>query len=91
MEMIKDDLLELFVNLLLLAKNNIPLPFNGSLLQFRVLQNIGKDFDRLLNIVLEGFGIVNGIFTLYPKKKKNSLVRIKAVVYGAGPDILTEV
>lgn len=63
-KVVEDNLLELLVNLLLLTENHIPLALNGGRLKLRVLQNIGEDIDGLGDIVVEGLGVVNGVFPL---------------------------
>jgi hypothetical protein len=64
-EVVKDNLLELLVNLLLLTEDHVPLALNGSRLQLRVLQDIGEDIDGLGDIVVEGLGVVDGVFSLW--------------------------
>lgn len=63
-QMVEDDLLELLVNLLLLAKDDVSLALDGLGLELGVLQNIGENVDGGGDIVVEGFGVVNGVFTL---------------------------
>jgi hypothetical protein len=52
----------LLVDLGHFAKNDIPLSFNGGLLQLGVEENVGQDFDRLADIVLEDLGKVDSLF-----------------------------
>ena len=51
--MIKDDLLRLLVNLLLFTKNDISLTFDGGLLEFRVLEDVGEDIDCRWDVRVE--------------------------------------
>jgi hypothetical protein len=64
-EVVKDNLLELLVDLLLLTEDHVPLALNGGRLQLRVLQDIGEDIDGLRDIVVEGLGVVDGVFSLW--------------------------
>jgi hypothetical protein len=63
-QMVKDNLLELLVNLLLLTQNHISLTLDSSGLQLRVLQDIGEDVDGLGDIVVERLGVVDSVFPL---------------------------
>lgn len=63
-KVVKDDFLELLVNLLLLAENNIALALNGRSLELGVLEDIGENVDRVGNIGVEGLGVVDGVFSL---------------------------
>lgn len=63
-EVVEDDLLELLVNLLLLAQNHITLTLDGGGLKLGVLENIGEDVDGLGNVGVEGLGVVDGVLTL---------------------------
>lgn len=63
-KVVEDDLLELLVNLLLLAEDHIALTLDGTSLELGVLENISEDIDGLGNIVVEGLGVVDGVFTL---------------------------
>lgn len=65
MQVVKDNLFELLVNLLLLTQDHISLPLDGSGLQFGVLKDVGEDVDSLGNIGIERLGIVNGVLPLY--------------------------
>jgi len=64
-KVVKDNLLELLVNLLLLAQDHIALTLDGGGLQLGVLEDIGEDVDGLGNIVVEGLGIVDGVLALH--------------------------
>jgi hypothetical protein len=63
-EVVEDDFLELLVNLLLLAKYDVPLALDGRGLELGVLQNVGEDVDRLRHVTVEGLGVVDGVFAL---------------------------
>ena len=63
-QVVEDNLLELLVNLLLLAQDHIALALDGTRLQLGVLEDIGKDVDGLGNIVVEGLGVVDGVLAL---------------------------
>jgi hypothetical protein len=63
-KVVEDNLLELLVNLLLLAQDHITLTLNGTSLELGVLKNIGEDVDGLGDIVVEGLSVVNSVFPL---------------------------
>ena len=63
-QVVEDDLLQLLVNLLLLAQDHVALALDGTGLQLRVLQDVGEDVDGLGDIVVEGLGVVDGVFPL---------------------------
>ena len=63
-KVVEDNLLELLVNLLLLAQDHITLTLNGTSLELGVLEDIGEDVDGLGDIVVEGLGVVDGVFPL---------------------------
>lgn len=63
-KVVKDDLLELLVNLLLLAQDDVALTLNGGRLKLGVLKDIGEDVDGLGNIGVEGLGVVDGVLAL---------------------------
>lgn len=63
-KVVKDNLLNLLLNLLRLAKDNVALALNGSLIETGVLENIGEDVDTLGNIRVEGLGEVDGVLAL---------------------------
>jgi len=64
MEVIKDDFLELAVDFLLLTDDDVSLPLNGTVFELGVLDDVGKDLDGLGGVILEGFGVVDGVFAL---------------------------
>jgi hypothetical protein len=63
-EVVEDNLLELLINLLLLAQDHITLTLNGSGLELGVLEDIGENVDGLGNIVVEGLGVVDSVLAL---------------------------
>jgi hypothetical protein len=63
-KVVEDNLLELLVNLLLLAQDNTALALDGTGLELGVLEDIGKDVDGLGDIGVEGLGVVNGVLAL---------------------------
>lgn len=63
-QVVEDDLLNLLVNLLALADDDIALALNGRLLELGVLQNVGKDVDGVGDVGVEGLGVVDGALTL---------------------------
>lgn len=60
-KVVKDNLLHLLVNLLLLAEDDITLALNGSVIQGGVLENVREDLNGLGDIGLEGLGVVDGL------------------------------
>jgi hypothetical protein len=65
-QVVEDDLLELLVDLLLLAQNDITLALNGLGLELRVLEDVGEDVDGGGDVVVEGLGVVDGVLALCP-------------------------
>lgn len=63
-QVVEDNLLELLINLLLLAQDHITLTLDGSGLELGVLENVGEDVDGLGDIVVEGLGVVDGVLAL---------------------------
>ena len=64
-QVVEDNLLELLVNLLLLAQDHITLTLDGASLKLGVLKDISEDIDGLGDIVVEGLGVVDGVFSLW--------------------------
>lgn len=64
-EVVENDLLELLVNLLLLAENDIALTLNGLGLELRVLENVGENVDSGGDVRVERLGVVDGVFALF--------------------------
>ena len=63
-KVVKDDLLELLVDLLLLAEDDITLALDGLGLELGVLEDIGEDVDGGGDVVVEGLGVVDGVLAL---------------------------
>jgi len=63
--MVEDNLLELLVDLLLFAENDITLALDGLALELGVLEDIGEDVDGGGDVVVEGLGVVDGVFALW--------------------------
>lgn len=64
MQVVEDDLLDLLLDLLGLAEDDIALTLDGRLLELRVLEDIGYDVDTLRNVRVEGLGEVDGVLAL---------------------------
>ena len=60
-KVVKDNLLHLLINLLLLAENDITLALDGSVIQSGVLENVREDLNGLGDIGLEGLSVVDGL------------------------------
>lgn len=81
MKVIKDDLLNLLLDLFRLAEDDITLALDSGGLELGVLQDIGDDIDALGNVGVEGFGKVDGVLTLETLKsvwKTNFVAQITA-------------
>jgi len=63
-KVVEDDFLELLVNLLLLAKNDITLAFDSLGLELGVLEDIGENVNGGGDVVVESLGVVDGVFAL---------------------------
>jgi hypothetical protein len=63
-QVVEDNLLELLVDLLLLPKDDVALALNGGLLELGVLKDIGKDLNRLSDVILERLGVVDRVLAL---------------------------
>jgi hypothetical protein len=66
MQVVEDNLLELLLDLLGLAQDHVALALDGGLLELRVLENVLQDVDALGDVLVEGFGEVNGVLALFP-------------------------
>ena len=64
-KVVEDNLLELLVNLLLLAQDNVALALDGGGLELGVLEDIRENVDSLGDIVVEGLGVVDGVLALH--------------------------
>jgi hypothetical protein len=60
-QVVKDDLLELLVHLLLLTKDHVPLPLDGRLVELRVLENVREDVNGLVDVLVERLGVVDSL------------------------------
>lgn len=63
-QVVKDNLLNLLLNLLRLSENDVALALDSRLLELGVLQDIGQNIDGLGDIGVEGLGEVDGVLTL---------------------------
>ena len=63
-KVVEDNLLELLVDLLLLAEDDVALALDGRGLELGVLEDVGEDVDGGGNVVVEGLGVVDGVFAL---------------------------
>lgn len=63
-EVVEDDLLELLLNLLRLAKNNVALALDSGLLKLGVLKNVLENIDALGDVLVESLGKVNSVLAL---------------------------
>lgn len=63
-EVVKDNLLDLLLNLLRFAEDHVTFALDRTLLELGVLENIGQDVDALGNIGIESLGEVDGVFAL---------------------------
>lgn len=63
-QVVKDNLLNLLLNLLRLSENDVALALDGRRLELGVLQDIGQNIDGLGDIRVEGLGEVDGVLAL---------------------------
>lgn len=63
-QVVKDNLLNLLLNLLGLSENDVALALDGGWLELGVLQDIGQNIDGLGDIGVESLGEVDGVLTL---------------------------
>jgi hypothetical protein len=63
-QVVEDDLLELLVDLLLLAEDDVALALDGGVLELGVLEDVGEDVDGGGDVVVEGLCVVDGVFAL---------------------------
>lgn len=61
-EVVKDNFLMLFVNFLLLAKNNVAFTLNSTALKLGVLQNVADDVDGRSDVLSERLCVVHSLF-----------------------------
>jgi len=64
-QVVEDNLLDLLLNLLGLAEDDVALALDGRLLELGVLENVGEDIDALGNVGVEGLGEVDGVLALW--------------------------
>lgn len=64
-KVVENNLLELLLNLLGLAEDNIALTLDSGLLELGVLENVLEDIDALGNVLVQGLGKVDGILALW--------------------------
>lgn len=65
-KVVENNLLELLLNLLRLAENDVALALDGGLLELGVLENILENVDALGDILVEGLGEVDSVLALLP-------------------------
>jgi hypothetical protein len=64
MQVVKDNFLELLVDLFLFAEDDITLALDGLGLELGVLEDIGENIDGGGDVIVEGLGVVDGVFAL---------------------------
>lgn len=63
-EVVEDDLLDLLLDLLGLAEDDVALALDGALLELGVLEDVGEDVDALGHVRVDGLGEVDGVLAL---------------------------
>lgn len=63
-KVVKDDLLNLLLNLLRLAQDDVAFSLDSGCLELGVLEDIGEDVDTLGHVLVEGLGEVYGVLAL---------------------------
>lgn len=71
-QVVEDDFLELLVDLFLFAENDITFALDGLVLQLGVLEDIGENVDGGGDVIVEGLGVVDGVFALSCHQYPNS-------------------
>lgn len=61
MQVVKDNLFILLLDLFLLPENDIALPLDRRLFKLGVLENVGEDVDGLGDVLVERLGVVDGL------------------------------
>ena len=61
--MIEHDFLDLLVYLLGLSQYDVPFSFHRGGLELGVLENIGEDVHSLVDVGVEGFGVVDRVLS----------------------------
>jgi len=79
-QVVEHNLLELLVHLFLLAENNMALALDGLGLELGVLEDVGENVDGCGDVVVEGLGVVDGVFAL----SEPSVCRPCGVIRGCG-------
>jgi hypothetical protein len=62
---VKDDLLDLLLHLVGLAKDHVALALDRRLLELGVLQDVGEDVDAAGDVRVERFGVVDRVLALW--------------------------
>ena len=62
MQVVKNDLLQLLVDLLLFPQYDVPLPFDSGRVKLGVLEDVTDNVDSRGDIFLEALGVVYGLF-----------------------------
>ena len=60
-QVVKDNFFQLFVNFLLLSKDDVAFTLNSSSIQLGVLQNVANNIDRGRDVLPKAFRVVNGL------------------------------
>ena len=63
-QVVEHDLLDLLLDFLGLAQDNVTLPLNGGGLELGVLENIGENVDAFWHVLVQALGEVYGVLTL---------------------------
>jgi len=66
-EVVEDNLLELLLNLLRLAQDDVAFALDGGLLELGVLENVLEDVDALGNVLVQSLGEVDGVLALFAR------------------------
>ena len=62
--MVKNNFFQLLVYFFLFSEYDIPLSLDSLRLKFGILQDVGEDVDGSWDVGVEGFGIVDSVFSL---------------------------
>ena len=63
MEVIKDNFLQIHLDLLHFTENHTPLPLDLLLAVLGVLQDVGQDLDGVADVAGQALGVVDGLFS----------------------------
>ena len=80
-QVVENNLLELLVDLLLLAKDDVALALDGRRLELGILEDVGEDVDSGGDVVVEGLGVVDGVLALQIHQCRPVLYPIVAGTY----------